>query len=157
MLANFGFGGAAGAGRFSGTDIYTEAEIDAMKKKPPKEKDVWKLREAFGELTNSALSGAQSLDDLDDAMLDMIGNLGNQWAQNRMGGLGGQLAGGMFQFLVNQIGFNEEKLPVNDGALDCRIVEIVDDTRDVTARRDSGQLSHQAERRRSFDSLALGA
>jgi hypothetical protein len=157
MLANSGWGGASGAGRFMGGDIYTAAEIEEMNKKPPKEKDKWQLDEAFGQLANSALSGAQSLDDLAAASVDMIGQLGNQFLQNSVGGLGGMLLGGGFQFLTNLLSFNEQELPVRDGALDVRLVEIVDSARDFTARRDATQLSFQAERRRSFDSLRRGA
>jgi len=158
MLSNFGWG-SYDALRFSGTDIFTAAEIDAQNAKPKqqRQKAVWELEDAFGDLTNQALSSARSLDELDDSLLQMIGNLGNQLAQNSIPGIGGDLAGGAFQFLTNLLSLDDDKLPVRDGALDVRLVEITDNSRDITARRDSGQLVYDARRRGNFDSLAMGA
>jgi len=154
MLSNFGFGGAGGdALRFGGTDIFTEAEIEEMNKKPEKVKDIWTLHESFEQLANSALSGANSLDELKDASLDMIGNLANQLAQNKIGGLGGMLLGGALQFAGNLLFNQEQKLPVKDDALDVRIVEVVENVFDFAAVRDRGQLAFQRDRYNRMNSL----
>ena len=157
MLDNFGFGGAgAGAGRFSGGDLFTEAEIAEQNKKPPKEKAEkakWDFIESLGQLTNSALAGASSVGELGDAMIGVSGQLGNQFFQNNVGGLGGQLLGGLFQFGINALMNDEQKLPVKDDAMDVRIVEVVDNALDFAAVRDKSQLAFQRERYNAMNSL----
>jgi hypothetical protein len=83
----------------------------------------------------------------------MIGQLGNQIAQQRFGGLGGSLLGGLLQFGANLLTNREEKLPIKDDAFDVRIVEVVDNAFDFAAVRDRGQLAFQRGRYERMNSL----
>ena len=127
------------------SSVFTRDEISANKKA---ERDALRdfqnrfiLEDAFGQLANSALAGADSVDDLTAALEQSLGTLLNEIAQANFPGLGGQLVGGGLNFLANLAFSDEEALPVVDNAVQTFLTNPRDIAIEMSAVRDEAEAS----------------
>lgn len=146
--------------------IMTEAQLkdmgDEAQKAGQKQKELadrsMNLLDTFDQMVGSALAGASSMDEFTDSLI----RAGGQWLASTVKGMfdgfpGGILSGAI-QFGVNTLLNKEETIPINDGAVDTRIVEVNDNVFDLMAVRDRGQLAMQYQRRMNYEmSLVRGA
>ena len=109
-------------------------------------------------MVGSALAGANSMNEFTDALIRGAGQMLGQTVKSMFGGFPGGIISGAIQFGVNQLLNGEEPLPVKDGAVDVRLVDINDNAADILTVRDRPQLAMQAARRERFElSLRRGA
>lgn len=132
-----------------------QAEKDA-KAKEKAQKASWDLFGSFAQLAAQALASSNSIKELGDN----LARAGVQWisqmAQNMIGGPLGTLLGGVVQFAGNVLLNREQQLPIKDGALETRVVNLNEMNLQYSAVRDRGEMAFSRHRREEWSAAANG-
>jgi hypothetical protein len=80
----------------------------------------------------------------------------SQMANQMLGGPLGTLAGGLIQFGGNMLLNQEQKLPIRDGALETRVINLPEMPLQYNAVRDRGELSYSKRRNQEWESATRG-
>lgn len=123
------------------------------KQKDKKQKDAWDAGLALAQLANSALMSSSSLKELGQNALQAVPGFLNQLGQAMMPGPGGLLFGGLLGFGANMLLNKDDKLPVNDNAVDVRLVAIRSGV-EFVAVRDRSERSMSAGFRQRWSGAA---
>jgi len=164
---NTGKGGIpAGQGGFPGLareDIITRAEQEAAAAADKKEKADqagakagWNLFDALAGLAAQALSSSNSMKELADNLARAGVNFLAQMANQMVGGPMGTLLGGLIQFGGNLLLNPEQSLPIRDGALETRVINLNEMNLQFAAVRDRGELAYSRKRREEWSTAARG-
>ena len=146
------------SGNLAGLSGLPGISEDTYPDKPAKEKATkkhWEAASALATLAAQALSSSNSLKELGQNAAQAGFDFLSQSAANMVGGPLGTLLGGGISFLGNLLMHPQEKLNVKDGAIDVRIINWQDDTRDLAAVRDASQLAYRGKRRQFALSYAV--
>ena len=134
---------------------------DTYPEKPAKDaqgkatKKQWEAASALATLAAQALSSSNSLKELGQNAAKAGFDFLSQATSNMVGGPLGTLLGGGISFLGNLLMNHERPLNVKDGAIDVRVINWQDDTRDLAAVRDASQLAFRGKRRQFSLSYAV--
>jgi hypothetical protein len=163
-----GFGAIpAGSGQafpgLSREDIITRAEQEAAQAaeknaegQQAAAKAGFDLFGALAGLAAQALSSSNSIKELGDNLARAGVNFMAQMANQMLGGPIGTLAGGIIQFAGNMLLNKEPTLPVRDGALDVRVINLKEMGLQYAGVRDRGELAFSRKRREEWSIAARG-
>lgn len=119
-------------------------------------KELFDFETALGQMINSALAGAQSLDDLREALIQGASQLANQAIQASVPGFGGLIFGGLAAFGINQFLDNEEALPTEDDPVPVLLMNPRDVGLSIADVRDSSDLAYSRKWQSGFTLAAQG-
>jgi hypothetical protein len=155
-----GSGGYPGLAR---EDIITRAEQEAAaaaeknaQGQQAAAKAGFDLFGALAGLAAQALSSSNSIKELGDNLMRAGVNFMAQMANQMLGGPLGTLAGGLIQFGGNMLLNQEQKLPIRDGALETRVVNLKEMGLQYAGIRDRGELAYSRRRREDWASAGRG-
>ena len=147
-------------GNFAGLSGLPGINEDTYPEDPNKgkrKKKEWEAASALATLAANALASSNSLKELGKNAAQAGFDFLSQATANAIGGPLGTLLGGGVSFLGNLLMNQEKPLNVKDGAIDVRVINWQDDTRDLAAVRDASQLAFRGKRRQFSLSYAVEA